>query len=450
MAGKLTAILRKAAVAAILMLPSLPGFADLVGHGAPVRDIVISSDGKTAVTSAFDDMLILWDLDSQSEQLAFVGHGAAVNAAAFLPHRIASVSDDGTLRLWDRETAKLRKTISAHDKKAVTVAASADGRYIATGSWDRTVKVWNADTGALVRVFDRHRNNINAVQFSPSGDFVYSAGYDGAIWVWPVIGDTDPRRLTEKDFPVNDMALSADGKTLITGSSDGFIRLWDTASGTLQREVKGHEGSILAVAISPSGNAFASGSTDGFILIWESGDEPKQKLPVEYYRAVWSLEFSPDGSSIYAAGIDKVARGWRVSDGKPVAGETTPFQPVDRVAADLANSDDPVERGSFHFRKCAICHSLADDGTRRSGPSLENIFGRKVGSYPGYHYSEALRNSYIIWTEETISKLFELGPDVLLPGTKMPLQKLPKSEDRQALIEFLKVYTNPTPDRAQQ
>ncbi len=447
MAGTANQYLRAAVLVAGLAGAIAPVQADLVGHGAPVRDIVISDDGQHAVTSAFDDMMILWDLGSQSERLAFVGHAAAVNAAVFLPQRIASVGDDGTLRLWDRETARLQQTIMAHEKKAVAIAASADGRYIATGSWDRTVKVWNADTGDLVRVFNGHRNNVNAVAFAPSGDIVYSAGYDGAVWVWPVTGDAEPRRLTDKDFPVNDMALSPDGNTLVTGSSDGVIRLWDTPTGDLSRSVKAHEGSILAVAVSPDGKTFASGSTDGYILIWESADEPVLKLPVDYYRAVWSLAFSPDGSAVYAAGVDKVARGWQVATGKPVAGETTPFQPIDRVAAELAESDDPIKRGSFHFRKCAICHSLAEDGTRRSGPSLENIFGRRVGSYPGYHYSEALKNSDIVWNEETISQLFELGPDVLLPGTKMPLQKLPKPADRQALIEFLKVYTDPATEK---
>jgi len=395
-------------------------------------------------------MMILWDLETQSERLAFVGHGAAVNAAAFLPDRIASVSDDGTLRLWDRQTAKLQQTIQAHDKKVVAIAASADGRLVATGSWDRMVKVWDVETGALVQSFDRHRNNVNAVTFSPTGDVIYSADYNGAIWVWPVDGDAEPKRLTDKDFPVNDMAITADGGTLITGTSDGYVRLWDTETGEMKRAVKGHEGSILAVAVSPNGREFASGSTDGFILIWEGGEEPTQKLPVEYYRAVWSLSFSPDGDFIYAAGVDSVARGWRVSDGKAIGGKTTPFQPIDRVAEELALSDDPIERGSFHFRKCAVCHSLAEDGKRRSGPSLEGIFGRKIGTYPGYHYSEALLNSDIVWDEESISQLFEQGPDVFLPGTKMPLQKLPKPEDRAALIEYLKIYTDPDTAKAQQ
>lgn len=423
----------------VMVLPG-GGRADLIGHGAPVRDIVISGDGRHAITAGFDDLLILWDLENQEARLQFVGHAAGVNAAAFLPDRVASVGDDGTLRLWDRKTAKLARTIAAHEKKAVAVAASPDGKLLATGSWDRTAALWNAD-GALVRRFDRHRGSVNAVTFSPDGKHVYSADYEGTIWRWSVRGEEDPLRLTTGGFPINDMELTPDGRKLVVGSADSTVRLWDVGTQSLTRELKAHEGAVLAVAISPDGGIIASGSTDGYLMLWEGDEAPRRKLPVKYYRAVWSIDFSPDGKIVYAAGVDRIARGWFVSDGSPISGETVPFQPIDRGGEDLALSDDEIERGGFHFRKCAVCHTLRDDGTPRAGPSLQGLFGRRVGTYPGYLYSQALISSDIIWTEETVSKLFEIGPDELLPGTKMPLQKLPKPEDRAALIAFLKART---------
>ena len=43
----------------------------------------------------------------------------------------------------------------------------------------------------------------------------------------------------------------------------------------------------------------------------------------------------------------------------------------------------------------------------------------------------------IVWTPETVSELFEVGPDAYTPGSRMPDQRLPSAEDRQALVEFL-------------
>ena len=42
----------------------------------------------------------------------------------------------------------------------------------------------------------------------------------------------------------------------------------------------------------------------------------------------------------------------------------------------------------------------------------------------------------IVWTPETVAKMFEVGPMTYTPGTKMPEQKIGSPEDRQALVEF--------------
>ena len=59
----------------------------------------------------------------------------------------------------------------------------------------------------------------------------------------------------------------------------------------------------------------------------------------------------------------------------------------------------------------------------------------------GYPYSKALIDSEIIWSEETISRLFKEGPEIVTPGTKMPIQKIKKDKDRLDLIFFLKDAT---------
>ncbi len=55
----------------------------------------------------------------------------------------------------------------------------------------------------------------------------------------------------------------------------------------------------------------------------------------------------------------------------------------------------------------------------------------------------AFRNLDLIWTEETVSRLFEIGPQAYTPGTKMPEQTVGNAEERRALIEFLKAATAP-------
>jgi cytochrome c len=72
------------------------------------------------------------------------------------------------------------------------------------------------------------------------------------------------------------------------------------------------------------------------------------------------------------------------------------------------------------------------------------VFGRRAGTLPGYAYSDALLDSDIVWSEETIGRLFDEGPQEVLPGTKMPLQRMTNAAERNALIAFLKEATRET------
>ena len=60
---------------------------------------------------------------------------------------------------------------------------------------------------------------------------------------------------------------------------------------------------------------------------------------------------------------------------------------------------------------------------------------------PGYDFSEALKRLDIVWTPETVARLFEIGPAAFTPGTKMPEQRIGSEQDRAALVQFLKRAT---------
>jgi cytochrome c len=87
------------------------------------------------------------------------------------------------------------------------------------------------------------------------------------------------------------------------------------------------------------------------------------------------------------------------------------------------------------------CHSLHANEAGRAGPTLAGLFGRRIATLPGYDFSDALRKLDIIWTPETVAKLFELGPMTYTPGTKMPEQRIGSAADRTALVRFLEKVT---------
>ena len=91
-------------------------------------------------------------------------------------------------------------------------------------------------------------------------------------------------------------------------------------------------------------------------------------------------------------------------------------------------------QGEHAFAKCALCH--AKDKTNGIGPGLSGVIGRHAGSEPSFHYSEAMKNSNIVWDKKSLDS-FIMAPQKALPGTTMPFPGIPGQEERNDLIAYL-------------
>lgn len=413
-----------------------PGQTALDEHGGPVKGLALSADGSRALTASFDYSLILWDLQRRSALAHLYGHEAAVNDVAFLPgERAISASDDGTLGIWDLRRGELVTRLNGHQGKVTAVAVGPDGRLAASAGWDRTVRIWELDRRAQLREL-RGRDNLNTVQFSPDGTRLVAGGSDGSVQVWRVSDGTQISALDAHDFGVTTVDMTADGRIGVTASIDETVQLWRLPEGDPGMTLYGHEGPVLAAALSADGQLVASGGVDGTVRVWRRGDGDQLRVYARHHGAVWSVAFTPDGQTLLSGGADGLVLTYDL-DQEPAA------EAMDPVASAEAGVIDDGSRGAELFRKCSACHTVAPDGGHRAGPTLYGLFGRKAGSRPGYPYSRALRESDVVWTEETVSRLFAVGPDEFVPGSKMPLQRMPDAADRARLVAYLKRITAP-------
>ena len=101
----------------------------------------------------------------------------------------------------------------------------------------------------------------------------------------------------------------------------------------------------------------------------------------------------------------------------------------------VANAADPVN-GKKVFKKCVACHSL-QEGKNKIGPSLYNLIDRKAGLVEGYKYSKAMKNSGVVWDEESLDE-FLIKPRKFIPKTKMSFRGIKNKSLRDDLIFFLK------------
>jgi cytochrome c len=408
--------------------------AQLRGHGGPVRALAISPNGKAAISGSFDTSVIRWSLEKNAASDVLRFHDGAVNAVALLRDgRAASAGEDTRIAIWTPGATKPVAVLQGHKAPVVALAVSPDGATLASASWDHTARVWSladiANNGEP-RVLDGHKDNVNGVAFAPDGKSVVTAGYDATLRIWPMTNGA-PVVIT-LPTPLNTVAVAPDGE-IATAGADGKVYVL-SATGQIKGEVEVGRVPIIAVAASPDGKRIAAAGIRGSVAIIDRATRTIERTLVGPGLPVWSVAFFPDGRTLLTGGTDRMIRRWDAIKGEPI-GDLLAGAPADPLAA---YAGDP---GAEIYRACIACHTLnAKDGVR-AGPTLAGIFGRKIAALPGYNFSEALKKMNIVWTPETVSKLFEVGPNAYTPGTKMPEQRIGSPQDRAALMKFLERAT---------
>ena len=402
----------------------------LEGHGGPVMDIAVAPTNGWIATASFDNALGLWTATSPRW---LDGHEAAVNRVMFVDdgHAI-SASDDFAVRFWTLESGE-SQVLYRHRGKVMGLAQSSDHHWIASASWDGTVGLHSTGLGGVYFLED-HEGPVNSVAFSEDGEQLYSASADGTIRVWDLADTGASRVILRAGFGINRIVLGPGDAWLAYGTVDGVTRVVDPATGDQIADFTLDRRPILALATTPG--TLAVGDGEGYIMLIDTSDwSVDRDIRVTDRGPVWSIAFANGGQTLLAAGLDPVAYAWPLAE----MGRDTKMAAVD---PSFLKDPELMGNGERQFqRKCSICHTLTPGSARRAGPTLHAIFGRPAGAVADYIYSDALDGSDIIWDETTIDALFDEGPDVYVPGTKMPVQRITGAQDRRDLIAFLREAT---------
>lgn len=123
-----------------------------------------------------------------------------------------------------------------------------------------------------------------------------------------------------------------------------------------------------------------------------------------------------------------------------------PSQPAPQVphtTTSIPVQPTPIKlTGAQLYKRCVTCHSLEQDGRHKVGPNLWSIFGSQAGIKPDFNYSRAMKNSDIIWSDETLNA-FLAQPITYIPGNRMSFIGIRTPDDRATLISYIKTRTTP-------
>jgi len=212
----------------------------LRNYSEEVGNVAFNPDGQTIATSDFAKVYLwnatsgkleaelvdedVWMLDGLKEYKGF-SHGSTIYHLSFSPDgkTLGTASRDGTAKLWDMQTRKL-KAILKHKNKVVRVFFSPDSKTVATLSEDKTAKLWDVATGQLKATL-KHK---------------------GTVW---------------------SLSFSFDNRMVATYSDNEHkANIWDASTGELLSTLNEARGPVM---FSPKENLLATGSKDNKVLLWK-------------------------------------------------------------------------------------------------------------------------------------------------------------------------------------
>jgi WD40 repeat protein/serine/threonine protein kinase len=307
-----------------------------------------SPDGKRLVSSSMDGTVKVWDAKTGGELFSLKGQDFYVYFSPDSKRLVTTASENeatGRISVWDAQTGQVIFSLQRHTDRVRNLAFSADSKRLASSSDDRTLRIWDLQTGQEIRTL---RGQIGWIVFSPDGKrLVSSSGAPDRIGtivlkVWDVQKDEkDPRTFTLKGvsnpgLPTTlsaTMAVFSSDLTRLAGATDKTVKVWDVRTGKEILTVKGeHTNAVTCVAFGPDGKCLASSDwyagpgrtpVPGEVKVWDARDGRElHTLPVHASQ----LAFGPVGSNSLATAGDNAIEVWDTQTGKkrfPITAQTS-------------------------------------------------------------------------------------------------------------------------------
>jgi WD40 repeat protein len=293
-------------------------------------------------------------------------------------HFATGHTGNGEVCLWQLTNNQILKTSTYPGKNGWVwaVAFSHDGSRLASVSEDKTIKIWDVSTKKC-RKLEKHNNTVWAVAFNHDGSLLASVSEDKRIIIWDVRTEKLKNDLGSNNFIPISVAFNHNGSMLAVGSDDKKIRIWDnvhTDTEQSPRILEGHTEAVCTVAFNHDGSMLASGSHDKNVKLWNVSTKECETLE-GHTEAVWKVSFNHDDSRLVSSSGDKTVKLWNVQTRK--------------CHKTLTGHNDSVRSAVFSLDGSKVISSTINQNLRLWDTDTGNCLGSLLG-YPNSNFVQSI------------------------------------------------------------
>ena len=100
---------------------------------------------------------------------------------------------------------------------------------------------------------------------------------------------------------------------------------------------------------------------------------------------------------------------------------------------------DAEAGGKLFAKTCGGCHSIGEGARGGFGPELNGIIGRPAGTTADYQYSDAMKNSGVVWTRDKLAAYIE-APKKVVSGTRMIFWGISDQDKIENILAYLETF----------
>lgn len=269
-----------------------------------------SCDGEKLVSGSTDQTLRTWDSETMKEEKELKGHKNRLNMAQWnpqLPHTVASVSSDNSLRIWDTRSAKVAHII-AIDAEPFLVAWSPDGATICVGNMKENISFVDLKKCKVSTTLDNSQQLYGFTWNCTGNRFLCTMKDTIKLLEWPSLAEVNVGRVQGKAHCIH--AHPREGDVFAVGSSDAIVSFWEASDMICFGGYTSPESEVRSLAYNSTGQLMGLGGRAGDVGILDiDKDEIKHSTQVPGRISSLFVTWNPKRNILAHIGRQSTAHG---------------------------------------------------------------------------------------------------------------------------------------------